>query len=233
MTRKEYLNKLKTTYQFVHTIVDKDDYAIYHLRHKQLKKDLILRYYNKKISAYDELLKITCKNLPEIYDVIYLNDGTIVFEEYINGITVADVMANEKYRYRGVKKVITSVCYALNVLHERNLVHRDVKPENILIDNTGRVVLIDFNASKKMSSAKKDTVIMGTVGYISPEQLGIAQSDERTDIYALGILLNVMLTGKHPSVELAKGKAGRIVRKCTNVNPDERFQNVIKLIDAL
>ena len=97
----------------------------------------------------------------------------------------------------------------------------------------GRVVLIDFNASRIISSAKKDTVVMGTVGYASPEQLGVAQSDARTDVYAAGVLLNVMLTGKHPSEYLAKGKAGRIVKKCTAINPNDRYQSAEKLAEAL
>ena len=117
-------------------------------------------------------------------------------------------------------------------MHERNLVHRDVKPENVIITKTGRVVLIDFNASRKVSTASKDTVIMGTVGYASPEQLGLSQSDARTDIYATGILLNVMTTGKHPTEKLAHGKVGRIVRKCTSVSPDERYQTVEKLMQS-
>ena len=101
------------------------------------------------------------------------------------------------------------------------------------IQKNAHFVLIDFNATRKINLAKKDTVIMGTVGYASPEQLGVAQSDARTDIYALGVLLNVMITGKHPSEKLAKGKAGRIVRKCTSVNPDERYQSAEKLANTL
>ena len=94
-------------------------------------------------------------------------------------------------------------------------------------------MLIDFNASRIESGASKDTVIMGTVGYASPEQLGLAQTDARTDIYAAGVLYNVMLTGQHPSVNIASGKAGRIVRKCTAVNPNERYQSAIELWTAL
>jgi serine/threonine protein kinase len=74
---------------------------------------------------------------------------------------------------------------------------------------------------------------MGTVGYASPEQLGISQSDARTDIYASGVLYNVMLTGQHPSVTIASGRPGRIVRKCTAVNPDERYQTASELWSAL
>ena len=91
----------------------------------------------------------------------------------------------------------------------------------------------DFNAARRISNNGKDTVIMGTVGYASPEQLGVGESDARTDIYAVGVLLNVMITGKHPSEKLAKGKAGRIIRKCTSVNPDERYQSAEKLASVM
>ena len=142
-------------------------------------------------------------------------------------------MESGRYRYLGARRVLKGVCRALSVLHERNLVHRDVKPENVLIGPNGRVVLIDFNASRRISAASRDTVVMGTVGYASPEQLGVAQSDARTDIYAAGVLLNVMLTGRHPSEELARGRAGRIVRKSTQVNPDDRYPTAEKMADAL
>lgn len=176
---------------------------------------------------------IRCENLPEIYDAIDFEDGQIVLEEYIDGITIAQVMESGKYRYHGAKKVLSGVCQALTVLHQRGLVHRDVKPENVMIDKNGRIVLIDFNASRHVGEGSRDTVIMGTVGYASPEQLGLSQSDGRTDIYAAGVLYNVMLTGQHPSVTIASGKAGRIVRKCTAVNPDERYQTAAELRSAL
>jgi serine/threonine protein kinase len=179
------------------------------------------------------LCGIRCDNLPEIFDAIDLDDGQIVLEEYIDGVTVAQVMEGGKYHFRGAKKVLTCVCHALTVLHERGLVHRDVKPENVMIGSDGRVVLIDFNASRKVSEACKDTVIMGTIGYASPEQLGIAQSDARTDIYAVGVLLNVMLTGKHPTEVFAGGHAGRVVKKCTSLNPDDRYRSAEMLKNAL
>lgn len=232
MTREEYIRKLFATYSLVSVLSEKNGCKVLRLRNKNTTKDLVVRSFPKHLDAYEMLCGLRCENLPEIYDAIDVTDGQIVLEEYIDGITVAQVMEGGKYRYRGAKKVLAGVCHALTVLHERGLVHRDVKPENVMIGSDGRVVLIDFDASRAMSSASKDTVIMGTVGYASPEQMGISQSDSRTDIYAAGVLLNVMLTGKHPSEKIARGKPGRIVRKCTAINPDDRYRSAEALKNA-
>ena len=233
MTREQYLTEIFKAYSLVSVLSDKNECKVLKLKNKESNKHIVVRSFLKAISAYEELYSVNCANLPLIYDVINLDDGQIVLEEFIEGVTIAEVMESGKYRYSGTRKVLRSVCHALTVLHERNIVHRDIKPENVMISKDGRVVLIDLNAARKISIASKDTVVMGTVGYASPEQLGVTQSDARTDIYALGVLLNVMITGKHPSEKLAKGKAGRIVRKCTNVNPDERYQSAEKLSNAL
>lgn len=233
MTREQYLTEIFKAYSLVSVLSDKNECKVLKLKNKENNKLIVVRSFPKVISAYEDLYAINCANLPLVYDVINLDDGQIVLEEFIEGVTIAEVMESGKYRYMGTRKVLRSICNALTVLHERNIVHRDIKPENIMIAKDCRVVLIDFNAARKISTASKDTVVMGTVGYASPEQLGVTQSDARTDIYALGVLLNVMITGKHPSEKLAKGKAGRIVRKCTNINPDERYQTAEKLAYVL
>ena len=233
MTREQYLTVLFDACTLVSVLSNKNECSVLRVRNKSTEQDMVVRSFPTAVSAYEELYKINAQNLPLIYDVINCEDGQIVLEEFVEGVTISEVMESGNYHYLGTRKVIRAVCHALNVLHERNLVHRDIKPENVVIGKDGRVVLIDFNAARKISSASKDTVIMGTVGYASPEQLGVAQSDARTDIYAVGVLLNVMITGKHPSEKLAKGKAGRIVRKCTNVNPDERYQTAEKITHAL
>ena len=233
MTVDTYIKKLLSVYSLVTVLSEKNSCQVLRLRNKQNGRDLILRSFPTAVDAYELLCNIRCENLPEVYDVIALEDGQIVLEEYIDGITVAEVMQAGKYRYRGAKKVLLGICDALTVLHDRGIIHRDVKPENVMMAQNGQVVLIDLNASRKESTAGKDTKIMGTVGYAAPEQLGLSQSDARTDIYAVGVLLNVMLTGGHPTEAFARGRAGRIVRKCTALNPDDRYQSAKALAAKL
>jgi len=233
MTREEYIKGLLSTYSLVSVLSEKNECKVLRLRNKATGQDLILRSHPKQLEAYTLLCCIRCENLPEVYDTVDVEDGQIVLEEFIDGITVAQVMETGKYHYRGAKRVLSGVCNALTVLHDRGIIHRDVKPENVMIDKNGRVVLIDFNASRKETPSGKDTVIMGTVGYASPEQLGLSQSDTRTDIYATGVLLNVMLTGKHPTEAFARGRAGQIVRKCTMLNPNDRYQSAQELYEML
>ena len=95
-------------------------------------------------------------------------------------------------------------------------------------------MLIDFDAARLYRNGSgNDTQILGTTGFAAPEQYGIAQTDERADIYSLGVLLNIMLTGRHPSRGLASGRLGRIVQKCTMTAPEKRYQNVLSLMEAL
>ena len=233
MTREEYIAKIKESFAIVEALSTKNNCEVLRLRHRETGRDMVLRSYPKRINAYDELVQIRCASLPEIYDSIALDDGHIVLEEFISGLTVAQFMKSDRYHKKGARAVMAALCHAMDVLHARGIVHRDIKPENVMISDEGRVVLIDFNASRQTRECSRDTVIMGTVGYVSPEQLGISQTDARADIYAAGVLYNVMLTGQHPSVAIASGRSGRIVRKCTSINPDERYQSAQALYSAL
>lgn len=234
MNRFEFLENLKQIYDVIAIKSNRNGASVLRLRHKTVNRDLVLRSYSERVAAYEFIKGINHHNLPIVYDVYNLSDGQVVLEEFIDGLTVADVLENRNYTYNGAKRVIFDISAALITLHSAGIIHRDIKPENIIITNKGEVKLIDFNASREYSPQKQsDTKGLGTLGYASPEQFGISQSDSRADIYALGVLLNVMLTGKHPSEKLAKGKAGKIVLKCTQIDPNSRFQTVEKLVEAL
>ena len=131
------------------------------------------------------------------------------------------------------KQIVLQLCQALWVLHSRGAVHRDIKPENVILRGAD-VWLIDFDAARlHKPEAETDTQILGTTGFAAPEQYGLGQSDTRSDIYSLGVLMNVMLTGEHPSKQLAEGRTGRIIERCTRVNPAKRYQSVVRLMEAL
>ena len=130
-------------------------------------------------------------------------------------------------------KIAIQLCEAMEVLHSIGAVHRDIKPENIILRGS-EAVLIDFDAARIVDPDKStDTKILGTTGYASPEQYGLCQTDARSDIYSFGVVLNVMLTGEHPSTKLAEGVFGEIVQKCTMINPDMRYQSAAELKEVL
>ena len=234
MTRAEYIADILSLYDIADILSKKNDAEVLRLRRKQSDGEMVLRSYAKPIPAYLLLKELRHPNIPEIYDVIHLDDGLVVLEEFIDGITVADVLMSGNYSYRSACEIIRSVCAALTLLHSHDIIHRDIKPENIVVTKDRRIKLLDFNASRLYCDEKShDTVTLGTIGYAPPEQFGISQSDEKSDIYAVGVLLNVMLTGRHPSEKLADGKAAKIILKCTSIDPNSRFASAQKLIEAL
>jgi len=234
MDRLGFLESIKEQYDLVSVLSSKNSGSVIRMRHRSLKRDMVVRFYDASLKAYRLIKDLEIPGIPLIYDVAELSDGQAILEEYVDGITVSQVLESGKYTYKGASKVIKELCRPLSVLHSLGIVHRDIKPENIIIGTKGKVFLIDLNASRTVKeNSTKDTHILGTLGYAPPEQFGISQSDKRADIYALGVLLNVMLTGAHPGACLAKGKAGRIVLKCTSIDPNKRFPCVESLALAL
>lgn len=114
------------------------------------------------------------------------------------------------------------------------IIHRDIKPSNILLTPSDHVILIDFDASREFDAGKpEDTVLLGTREYAAPEQYGFGQSDARSDIYALGVLLNKMLTGTYPRRECPECSLGEIITRCTALLSDQRYASVEELKTAL
>ena len=226
------LSSIETDYETVKTIKHSERGSVSLLQNKQNGTRFIFRHYRGNGEVYRKLLGISCPNLPQIMETAERDGMVAVLEEYIQGDSLAYLLEGALFSPAEARK-ITRQCNALWVLHKLGAVHRDIKPENVMIRGS-EAILIDFDASRIFkSNTNQDTQILGTTGYAAPEQYGITQTDERADIYSLGVLLNIMLTGKHPSKELASGRLGRIVQKCTMVNPEKRYKSVLYLMEAL
>ena len=182
-------------------------------------------YYGLKASPIE--------NTPKIFEV-FEDDGRLtVIEEYLSGITLKEKLENQgllsEKEVTGIMLKLTDI---IARLHSRGLVHRDIKPSNILIDN-GEVFLLDFDTAKPQTLSCRDTVLLGTQGYAAPEQYGFGASTVQTDIYALGVCMNICLLGKLPNEFIAEGRLKNIIKTCVKPDPKDRYRNIKELRAAL
>ncbi len=185
-----------------------------------------LQFYDKDVFNY--LKEHHDPHIPEIYDC-WEEDGTFyVIESYIRGRTLEEYLAQEGPDREEKLRIIGEVLDGIEFLHNAPvpIIHRDIKADNIIIDKAGNVRIIDYDAAKTYKAGgQKDTILIGTVGSAAPEQYGFAQSDTRTDIYALGVLIRSVFATDH-SMDM-------VVTKATRMDPDQRFQTVDELRRAL
>ena len=206
------------------------------LEQKERHVRIVKRIFAGGSDVYRKLLTLKHKNMPEILEVTEFGDRTLVLEEYIDGVTLWDLMQEEGYyTEKAVRSLMSELCDVLAMLHAQNIVHRDIKPQNIMIENnTHTLKLIDFDSARLIKPCyPNDTEYLGTVGYAAPEQYGEVQTDTRADIYSIGILMNELLTKKRPSELLYPGKLQKVIVKCIQVSPDKRFQTAEKLKRSL
>lgn len=171
-----------------------------------------------KHPVYTELQRLKHPFIPELYEVHVSDTETIIIEEYIEGQT----LGNMELSHKQFLQIVEELCTVLDFLHVNGIVHRDIKPSNIILAIDGHIRLIDFDAARMpKEDMEQDTTLLGTRGYAPPEQYGFAQTDERSDIYALGMTLKQLLGGG-----IGKSRYGKIIQKCTNLNPDKRYQTV-------
>ncbi len=225
--------QLKLEFEEVQLLKESPRGSVRLIRHRASGKQFILRRFTGNGEVYRRLLDCSCRHLPLIYETAEREGKNLVIEEFVQGDTLDFLLADALFTPQETRKIVKQLCQGLWVLHSMAAVHRDVKPENVILRRTD-AVLIDFDAARlHKPQAEADTQILGTTGFAAPEQYGLGQSDTRTDIYSLGVLMNVMLTGQHPSKKLAEGRLGRVIQRCTQVNPAKRYKNVLHLMEAL
>lgn len=197
-------------------------------------------------------------NVVNVYDVGVENGIYYIVMELVEGITLKKYIEKRgKLPYKEAVSIAIQVANGMDAAHQHNIVHRDIKPQNIIISKEGKVKVTDFGIAKVASSATINTsASMGSVHYISPEQARGGYSDERSDIYSLGITIFEMLTGTVPfdgdsavavavqhiqdsipaPSQLVDGipvSVDKIVLKCTQKKTDRRYQSASELIADL
>lgn len=193
--------------------------------------------YSREV--YEYLKKCNNPHIPKIYECIENEDKLIIIEEYVHGESLAlHLEETGVYTPEEVCYFMIVICDVLEQLHQlpQPVIHRDLKPENVLIQENGYLKIVDFNTAKQYEQGKEvDTVIIGTRKYAAPEQFGYRQSDARTDIYAMGVMMNYLLTKKYPDEYLyiadgfGKISLPTIISKCIEFAPDNRYQTVMDL----
>lgn len=196
-------------------------------------------------------------NIVNVYDVGEEHGIYYIVMELVEGITLKKYI--EKKARLSVKESVTiaiQVSMGIEAAHNNHIIHRDIKPQNIIISKDGKVKVTDFGIAKAATSNTITSNVMGSVHYTSPEQARGGYSDEKSDIYSLGITLFEMLTGrvpfngettvaiaiKHIQEEIPSPRdyvaeipvsVEQIVFKCTQKSPDRRYQSVPELVDDL
>lgn len=172
--------------------------------------------------VYEKLKAAECEYIPKIYEINVTSGNEQgqksleIFKEYIEGKTLQELSLS----YKEAVGTALQLCRAVDELHMLGIIHRDIKPSNIMLDRNGRLKIVDMSSARLFKEEMdKDTVCLGTEGFAAPEQYGYAQTDFRTDIFALGQTLRLIFENRE------RFPVGYIISRCTSFDPDKRFKN--------
>lgn len=188
----------------------------------------------------DLLKKLHHPGLPAYIGEYQNETMRCVVREYAPGMSLDRVVREKALSRQQITSIVVQLCDILAYLHGQRpaIIHRDIKPQNIIVDEQGKITLIDFGISRAYDeSAQEDTLNFGTRHYAPPEQYGFSQTDCRSDIYSLGVLLCWLLTGRADVQQAKKAipdlRLAKIVERCTAFAPKDRFRNAAQVRDAV
>ncbi|MBI4547738.1 MAG: PD40 domain-containing protein [Ignavibacteriae bacterium] len=244
--------------------------VVYKAEDLKLKRIVAIKFLPKKLSVHGEererfeheaqaASSLNHPNICTIYEIDEQAGETFIVMEYIEGITLRDwiqkkMVQAEGYRKLSIKETVEiaiQIADGLEKAHEKGIVHRDIKSENIMVTEDGRAKIMDFGLAKLKGVSKltKTGSTVGTIAYMSPEQVEGLETDNRTDIFSFGVLFYEMLTGSlpfraeheaalmyeiinmdpKPLTEIrqsADAELNRIVMKCLEKDRDVRYQSM-------
>lgn len=236
---------LKTEYEVLSCIKYTEQKQLYLLLHKSTGTKVVLKH---GCGMYRDILREEAKRLsqmdgegfPKLIMWEEQQEESYLVREYVEGDTLQELMEKEEpLSQQEALEAALQVCKLINRLHQQNppVIYRDIKPQNVVRTHQGNYVLIDLDTARMYKEGiGEDTVFMGTRGLASPEQFGYQQTDARTDVYGLGMLLLYLLTGEYKRErkyeELPK-QIKKVIIKCTEFNPKDRYSSMKEVERAL
>ncbi len=187
------------------------------------------------IEIYKKLSTVDNVNVIKVYETVRIENEFYAVLEFVQGMTLADyIKKNGVMDDIRLRDVILQLCGGLEAIHALGIIHRDINPNNVMLDENGTVKIIDFGISRfQKANQSADTQILGTQGFAAPEQFGFSQTSVRSDIYSVGVLINYLKTGALPSEKRDYGTFSSIIIKCTQMDEKNRYKNIAELASAV
>ena len=244
--------------------------AVYKARDRELDRVVALKVIRPELAGLPEILqrfkqelilarKVTHRNVIRIFDLGEADGVKFITMEFIEGRDVKSILAEEgKLAPDRAVDIIQQVCLALEAAHTEGVIHRDLKPQNIMVDQQGRASVMDFGIARSLEfgGMTQTGAMIGTPEYMSPEQVRGEHVDARSDVFTLGIIFQQILTGTLPyQAETAMSSMFKrtkeraipvrqldpavpqvvsdIVAKCLEIEPKDRFQSAREIYSAL
>ena len=259
--------RLGKRYEIVQMLGEGGMGAVYKAKDLELERLVALKVIRPELAVHEEILqrfkqeiilarKITHKNVIRIFDLGEADGVKFITMEFIEGKDLASLVKEKgRLSYEQCADVIYQTCTALDAAHSEGVVHRDLKPQNIMVEKNGRVIVMDFGIARTMEQGGGMThtgAVIGTPDYMSPEQVMGEHVDARSDLFTLGIILYQLLVGQLPykadTIQGAMFKRTRekprapaevdatvpallsdITAKCMQMDPARRYQSALDI----
>lgn len=261
---------LGTRYEIIRLLGQGGMGAVYLAHDRELDRKVALKVIRPDLAANPEILKrfkqelilarqITHRNVIRIFDLAQAEGIKFITMEYVEGEDLQSLLRHKKkLEPAEAANIMAQVCRALEAAHGEGVIHRDLKPQNIMLDKTGRAYVMDFGIARSMaaSTMTQTGALIGTPDYMSPEQAKGLPLDARSDLFTVGIIFYEILTGRAPfDADTTMGKLWKrtsepppplaeldktippalsdIVGKCLEVDPAKRFSSASELLHAI
>jgi serine/threonine protein kinase/predicted negative regulator of RcsB-dependent stress response len=244
--------------------------AVYQARDRELDREVALKVIRSDMAANPQVLKrfkqelilarqVTHRNAIRIFDLGQADGIKFITMEYIEGEDLHSVLKRKKkLEPAEAANIITQVCGALEAAHAAGVIHRDLKPQNIMLDQSGRACVMDFGIARSVQThgMTQTGALIGTPDYMSPEQAKGMKVDARSDLFSLGIIFYELLSGVSPfkadtamatmfkrtrerAIPLGQTTTGvpvflsDIVSKCLEIDPGQRYQSAHEVVEDI